>query len=528
VRALPSILAASFAVSLSLGLAAPARATGFTDIGDDIRAQTETTVKFTGTLRLRGTAYDNLDLDRGPTPSGQLFFPVPVSNPSGQWLEGADMRLRTDLAFYAPFASVAVKVRLDAPDNLTLGTTPDGIPAGSTTVLPTAALRIKRAYGEALTPFGVLSAGRMGSQWGLGMLTNGGDCANCDSGDAADRIAFITPLGGFIWAAAFDFTATEALVSTTVPGRAIDIDPSTDVRTLTFAFLRWKDDRARTRRRLADKGTFEFGAYVTHRWQENDAPTTYLPVPAPLALSPSVVMYRGYTATAADGWLRLTLPWLHLEAEGVVLTANVAQPSLIPGVLYRVPVTSLQIGAVMESEFGAPEDTVTGGLDAGFASGQDAPGFGVNTGVVNPPQAQPGDLSGSQLNLPTQNQSNTFRFHPDYQVDRILFHEIIGTVAGAYYFRPHVRVNIVHLGPSTLQASLAGIVSFADYALSAPGGKTPLGVELDPTLSWGSKDGFGAALEHAALFPLPGLDNTQLGLKAKPAQLIRLRLTYGF
>ncbi len=521
-RLLPAALALALGAS-----AAPARATGFTDIGDDIRAQTETTVKFTGTLRLRGTAYDNLDLDRGPTPSGQLFFPVPLSNPTGQWLEAADMRLRTDLAFYAPFASVAVKVRIDAPDNLSLGNAPDGIPAASTTQLPTAAMRLKRAYGEALTPFGVIAGGRMGSHWGLGMLTNGGDCANCDSGDAADRIAFITPLGGFIWAAAFDFSATEALVTTKIPARAVDVDPSTDVRTVTFAFLRWKDERARTRRRLADKGTFEIGAYVTHRWQNNDAPTTYLPVPAPLALSPNVVMYRGYTATATDAWLRLTLPWLRLEAEGVVLFANVDQPSLIPGVLYRTGVKSLQAGAVMETEFGAPEDTVTGGLDAGFASGQNAPGFGVNP-AINAPAAKPGDLDGSQVNLPNQNQANTFRFHPDYQVDRILFHEIIGTVSGAFYFRPHVRWNIVRLGPSALTASLAGIVSFADYAASAPGGKMPLGVELDPTLSWGSKDGFGAALEHAALFPLPGLDNPQLGLKAKPAQLIRLRLTYGF
>jgi hypothetical protein len=30
------------------------------------------------------------------------------------------------------------------------------------------------------------------------------------------------------------------------------------------------------------------------------------------------------------------------------------------------------------------------------------------------------------------------------------------------------------------------------------------------------------------LFPLSGLDNPQLGLSAKPAQLIRLRLTYSF
>jgi len=67
-------------------------------------------------------------------------------------------------------------------------------PASSTTQQPPVkAVRIKRAYGEVLTPIGLLSAGRIGSTWGLGMLTNGGDCVDCDSGDAADRIAFATP-----------------------------------------------------------------------------------------------------------------------------------------------------------------------------------------------------------------------------------------------------------------------------------------------------------------------------------------------
>lgn len=60
------------------------------------------------------------------------------------------------------------------------------------------AIRVKRLYGEAVIPFGLVAAGRMGSHWGLGMLTNGGDCADCDSGDSADRIALITPLVGQI------------------------------------------------------------------------------------------------------------------------------------------------------------------------------------------------------------------------------------------------------------------------------------------------------------------------------------------
>jgi uncharacterized protein (TIGR04551 family) len=238
-------------------------------------------------------------------------------------------------------------------------------------------------------------------------------------------------------------------------------------------------------------------------------------------------MYRGYTATAFDAWTRLTGPWGRIEAEAAVLLANVDQPSLIPGVLLNKPVKSLQIGAALESEFGSPDSAVTGGIDVGYASGDAAPGFGVNP-PLNAAQPKKGDLDGPQANPPYDNAVNNFRFHPDYRVDRILFREIIGTVTDAVYVRPHVRWNMVRLGTSWLTSSLAAVASFATFATSTPGGKAPLGVEIDPTLSYGSKDGFGAAIEHAVLIPLAGLDNVELGLKAKPAQLVRLRLTYAF
>jgi uncharacterized protein (TIGR04551 family) len=517
------------AALVASGVLAPsaARATGFTDIGEDIKAQTETAFKINGTFRIRGEALYDLDLDRGPTPSGQFLFPLPLSNPTSHLIEAADLRLRANMAFYAPFASVAVKMQVDAPNNLVLGGTPDGIPGGSATQLPVTAMSIHRVYGEALTPVGVIAAGRMGSHWGLGILTNGGDCVDCDSGDAADRIAFITPIGGFIWAASFDFSATGPQVTAASGNHVLNVDPSTDVRTVTFAFLRWKDDLAIERRRKAGKGTFDVGGYFSYRWQQNDVPATYLPLENPVTVNSQQVMYRGYTAMAWDAWLRVTLPKVHIEAEGAVLRANVAQPSLIPGVLLKEQVNALQVGAALESELGAPEDPVTGGLDAGYASGDPVPGFGVSQSLAAK-APQPGDLSGPHADPPFYDRADYFRFHPDYRIDRILFREIIGTVTDAVYIRPHIRWNIVKLGHSTLSASLAAIASFAVYGISAPGGKSPLGIELDPTIAYGSRDGFGAAIEHAVLFPLEGLDNAQLNLKAQPAQLIRLRLTYSF
>jgi uncharacterized protein (TIGR04551 family) len=517
-------------LSLMLALAiAPsiAGATGFTDIGNDIASQSETTATVHGSLRARGELLYNLDLDRGPTPSGQLLFPFPLSDPKGQMLTSADFRLRTDLTFYAPGYGVAVKARIDAPDNLQLGSGPDGIPSGSSTQKPITALALKRAYGEALTPIGVFTVGRMGNQWGLGMLANGGDCADCDSGDSADRIAFLTPIAGHIWAAAFDISSSGPFTQRKIPSRVVDVDPTDDVRTVTFAFLRYRDDLARERRRKAGKGTVEYGAYVSHRWQKNDVPSTYLPTATPVPLTAQQVMNRGYTATAVDAWLRLTFPRFRLELEAAALIANVEQGSLIPGVLLRQAVGSRQFGAALETEVGAPEDPFAGGVDMGFASGDPAPGFGVTQSVTGAaPKA--GDLDGAQANPPYDNHVDNFRFHPDYHVDRILFREIIGTVTDAVYIRPHVRWSMVKVGPSKLTAQLAGVASFAVESASAPGQKSPLGVELDPTLAWGSRDGFNVALEHAVLFPLVGLDNPTLKLSAKPAQLLRLRVTYAF
>jgi uncharacterized protein (TIGR04551 family) len=511
------------------GVIDAAHATGFTDLGDDIVARDKTEVKLDGYLRTRGTAYGNLDLDRGPTPSGQLLFPVSQADPNAQWLTHWDMRLRTDVSVYAPGQMLAVKARFDALDNLALGSLPNGVPSASTSQLPPSqALTIKRAYGEVLLPFGILSAGRMGNQWGLGMLANGGDCLDCDSGDAADRIALVTPLAGHIFAVAYDFSAIGPLQGTTTnPAHAVDVEPSVDVRTVTLAAMQYKDTLVRERRRKADRVTAEYGVYYTHRWQNNDIPASYLPVASPTPITSAQVMHRGFTADGVDFWGRLTLPSARIEAEVAYLVANVDQASLLPGALLRDPVSSHQLGAALQSDVGAPEDRFGFGLDAGYASGDSAPGFGVNT-PANATQPKPGDLDGPQASPPNDKTVDNFRFHPDYRIDQILFREIIGTVTDAAYVRPHAKARIAGFTSSALVASVSGVGSMAIYASSTPGGKQPLGIEIDPTIAYVAREGFFAALEGGVLFPLSGLDNPDLHMNAKPAALGRLRLAYRF
>ncbi|MBW2702058.1 MAG: TIGR04551 family protein [Deltaproteobacteria bacterium] len=506
-----------------------ASATGFTDIGQDIEARSETEFSIQGALRFRGSLLNNLDLDRGLTPSGAPFYYVPLDDPTAQTLTHADMRLRSDMAVYVPAAALSVKLRLDLLDNLALGSAPDGPPAGALGQEPPAvAFRIKRAYGEVLLPFGLLAAGRMGSHWGLGMLTNGGDCADCDSGDAADRIALMTPLAGHIWALAYDFSAIGPTGALADGSRVVDLDPADDVRTLTFAMLNFKTDLTRQRRAAADRATVEYGAYVSYRWQDKDVPASYLDLALPVDIDSAQVMARGLNALAGDAWFRLTLPSFRLEAEAAVLWSHIEQASLLPGALLQDPVESLQWGFAIESEYGSADSAFGFGLDLGLASGDSAPGFGA-TPRLNEAAGLPGDLHGAQARPPYDNRIDNFRFHPDYRIDRILFRELVGTVTDCFYIRPHVRYRLLELGGrGHLTVGLFAVASFALESASAPGGEHPLGIELDPTLAYVDRLGFSVVAEYAILLPLAGLDNSIQNISAKPAQLARLRLTYGF
>ncbi|MGE0547173.1 MAG: TIGR04551 family protein [Kofleriaceae bacterium] len=467
-----------------------------------------------GMLRVRSEALHNFDLDHGLTPSGAPLFLVPPSG--GQTLTHADMRLRTDLAVYAPTKYLAIRARVDLFDGVALGSKPEGIPATTLSQEPPDSFLIRRAYGEARTAIGVIAAGRVGSHWGMGLFTNGGDCADCNFGDSADSLQFITSLGGHAWTLAYDLAATGPSGSR-ADGRGVDLDRDDDTRTLRFSVLRsWGPDGL-ARRIKANETSIEYGAYYAHRSQDRDS----IAVPG----GTFVQVPRGLAAHVVDGWFRMTAPWLVVEAEAAMIRARIDQFSSIPGVLLPMPVKSSQLGAAIRTAVGG-DGMIGGGIDAGYASGDSAPGFGAFPKSLT--LAQPGDLDGLQANGITDGTANNFRFHPDFRIDRILFHEIIGTVTDAFYARPHVHYRTRALGAGVFTAEVAAIASMAVQANSTPSGDAPLGIEIDPTVKFESNDGFTIALEHAVLIPMSGLDNAVQGISAKPAQSVRLFLGYAF
>ena len=515
-------------------LAGGAQASGLADHGEDLYQREKVELAVSGFFRLRGDLLNNLDLDRGTTPSGQPLFPVPLGDPTGQSLFAADMRLRTDIAIYAPFAAAAVKIRADLIDNLVLGSTPvlspgagnAPTPAASPGQFPATLLRIKRAYGEILTPFGYIAAGRMGNMWGLGLMSNGGDCLDCNLGDQADRIAFVTSLAGHLWAVAYDFSAVGPTQYRKDAQRQVILDPSTDVHSVSFAFMNVKDNHTRKRRRIAGKWTVEYGLLGSYRWQDNDVPAAYLPSSVDTVLAPAAVMRRGYKAGVINGWLRFQTPGFKLEAEAGVLIADAEQASLLPGVLLRDRVRSLQVGGAVETTIGAPGSVFIGGLNLGAASGDPAPGFGAFPPAGSTPRA--GELDGPQLDIPRDTRIDNFRFHPDYRVDRILFAELVGTVTDAWYVRPWAKARLLDFRSYQLELAADATFSRAFYASSTPGNDAGLGMELHAALTWASKDGFDVLAEYAVLFPFAGFDNPAQSLKAQPAQIGRVRLAWRF
>ncbi len=524
-------------------------------IGADLAARafvaprTRTEVAVHGSFRIRQESLVNLDLDRGLDASGQPLFTVPLGG--GQTLDGGDLRLRTDLSIRAPGAGVAVHARLDALDNLAWGGSPEAgtgrapTPAASTGQTA-GAIAVKRAWAETLTPVGVLAAGRMGAHWGLGIAANGGDCDECDGGDAADRLAFASPIAGHVIAVAWDMASSGPFTPRKDERRALDLEPSDDAATWTVALLRTRSDSARVRRAAAGVATVEYGLFASHRAQHNDVPAHYLPVASPRPtgqlpvdstggapanatalvgeLDASDLMARGFSATTGGAWFRLTTSRARVEVEAVYARARVDQPSLVPGVLLDQAATSDQFGLALETDVGFGAHRV--GLDAGVASGDDAPGFGAfpAPGAAAP---QAGDLDGPQADPPGDTTVDNFRFHPDYKVDRILFAEIIGTVTDAIYVRPHVRLTMSDAGPGQLVFTTALVMSWAVQASSTPSGARSLGLELDPSLAYAA-DSFRVALDYGVLLPGAAFDNPMAGLDAAAAQLVRLRLGYVF
>jgi uncharacterized protein (TIGR04551 family) len=504
--------------------------------------QTYPYVEHHGLFRFRADAFGNLDLDTTGTspilPPPEAFpvagDPTAIADTEADWYAGANIRFRYTPTLHL-YEDLRIKLQLDVPDNLVLGSLPDGAKFDNNSPLrpdipklaftggqapPSDALRIKQAYGEVTTFFGVLRAGRMASNWGLGMLANDGQCMDCDYGDTADRFMFITRLPvfdnqGLYVAASWDFSNEGPLDLDPLNrlGQSRDLSQLDDVNQYVLALFSAPlkaEEKAEQAAALRDRGeaVLNGGAYVVFRSQEASFEDFVIGEDYNVASDNLPVLEaRKAEAIIPDLWVQFL--WepeykkrLRLELETVLILGSmdfVAAPGEGATECFTDPNAAacqakqrdiFQFGLAFEGEYRF-SDFITAGLNSGFATGRNEFGFQVNDGVVDP-----------------EGTPSNFKFDRDYHVDLILFREIIGTVTNATYVNPWIQLDFWTRNQDSFGVRLDSIYSLAHKSGSTPSGERPLGLEFDGQLFYHEEGKFRADLSYGLLLPLAAFDET--------------------
>ncbi len=477
-----------------------------------------------------------------PPPESYLAYNdnnVPSSARSHVLFSG-NMRLRVDPTLNIS-EDIRIKATLDVFDNLVLGSTPAYL-AGNDRFSPTyplaflsntelpplvginnpyGSLLVKRLWGEVSTPVGELRFGRMPLHFGLGILFNGGNQITDDYTDNIDGILFASRVLGHYVIPAFsigyvgDVARGGGLGSggdngqpylAVEDGQRYDLDPSDNVYSFYLTIAK-KDKEKDIKALLAHGNTVvNYGVMGSYRFQLKDKFQTKV---ANNDYRIGKVL-NDRNAQAGYGSLWGSVQWdkLHIEAElaGIFGFIGNAQDQVWDEQAWA-PIDQqiwlVQGGAAIKSRYGFLQNRLEVGLDLGWASGDTAPGFGIRPGINKSPNY--GDADGQQFGRAGDNLITNFRFNPNYQVDLLLFREILGTISDAFYFRPHVGYMFTdHLG---VRGEI--ISSFTNFAGSTTGNSNVLGLEFDATVFYQSEDGLYLMAQYGLLVPFDGLSHLQ-------------------
>jgi uncharacterized protein (TIGR04551 family) len=474
----------------------------------------------------------------------------PANNASGFGNKGryssSNMRLRLEPIFNAS-ENVRVRIQADILDNVILGSTPAAFPEsgglgglegdladifGSSQVPIGDTIRIKRAWAEAKIPYGEVRFGRMGWHFGTGILSNDGNGLNSDFGDTVDRIAFTTKLSDYVLTAAYDWGQSGFFftpVSAGGLGQAVDISQEDDLQQFLVSGMRFYTREEEEKLRKRGKPVVQYGIQAFVRRQT----ATSEFVAADQDQNTAVLADRNSLALYGDLWGKLLWKDLRLEAEFVGLYGKLqclsnAQPGvgvgqcLDPaGVQAGSALDMLAGGFVLRGDYALAKGQWLVGGELGAASGDDQSSYSLSL------QEQ------TELDPVKNARLTNFLFDRDYQVDLLLFRELLGTVNNAVYLKPSVSFAPF----PQLKLNVASIASFilkpgveANAPLN-PDGKSPLGIEFDLGAEYRTTDDFFAGISWGILIPLIGLDalnNQQIPIEAKTAQAIRLSLGVSF
>jgi uncharacterized protein (TIGR04551 family) len=467
-----------------------------------------------GYLRVRPELFHKLALGwNQPDPSGYFLFPRSPRSVNERTVAGANMRFRFEPTINVS-EEVRIKSQIDALDNLVLGSTPayaysrSGFDAAygifnESEVPPVSGINsfkdsiaVKRVWGEVSTPVGILRFGRMGSQWGLGMLHNDGNCLDCDNGDTVDRLMFVTePLPGFYVAPAIDFNVEgPTWAQGNQSGQPFDLYNSDDAHSLVLVLARRDTDQQAKAKLEAGMSVFNYGLHFEYRTQryESSVPAAGSGNGQDAITNTTLASDRQGSLYVPDLWAKFERRHFRIEAELAGMFGSFRVNDLAPGSATTNPVTTnkidvVQFGGVLQGEYRLVNDRLHLIGELGFASGDSAPGFGARPGRDTATNrggdlgTQPGDIDGPQFKCQatggcSDHSIRNFRFNLDYRIDEILFKEIIGGITDAIYIKPTLKYEIAD--GFSISGSL--IYSRAVFAESTPSTKSKsLGIEAD-------------------------------------------------
>jgi uncharacterized protein (TIGR04551 family) len=489
-----------------------------------------------GYFRMRSDWFKQFNLGFADDPNSGAPFPQPLgcsSTVAGVaadackgTLRSTNMRLRLEPVINIDEKS-SVHFQVDMYDNFVLGSTPDGlvsglpappyIPVGAFSPSGTApqagrnldrdSVVVKRAWAEVMTPLGLLKFGRMPSHWGMGLLANGGGHdpftgeydLDSDYGDTADRLLFGTMIPGTEiraviatdWPSTAPSTAQTDVYSNRYDGQPFDLDDKDDV--YQWIFVVAHIDSPEDFQDLRDQGewAFNYGTYFVWRKQEYDQKGFAVGQPP----DPAQYVLRDAVAYIPDVWFRLGYKKMLIEAEAVAILGSIQSLTDIGGTLDgdNDQWDIRQFGGVGRFGYKFLDDTLHLGFEGGFASGDqwdNEPPGRIN---VTRAKAIPGV---------GDNTINAFRFDFDYEVDLILFRELMGTVSNAIYVKPTFRYDLT----DRLTMKAQTVWSFAHKPVATPGNGSMYGIEIDGDIGYENEGSF-AGLSYGVLFPLGALDH---------------------
>ena len=189
-----------------------------------------------------------------------------------------------------------------------------------------------------------------------------------------------------------------------------------------------------------------------------------------------------------------------------------------------------QYGGVVRASNGFFNGKLHLGIEAGIASGADGAGLNLRDAPgVSPVR----DVSGTRRMLASP---NNFKFDPDYQLDRILFRELVGAFTSAWYAKPTMQYNFSELLGLRISMIYSNALNGRQWPgssipESAPGrgdggcGGCPLGLEtnVDFIIRYKPNDFLYAQFGYAGLIPFNGL-RASAPLLSSYAQTLYTRL----